>query len=177
MKGIILDQFVAYIRDHQGFAACEALLQSVQLPSKAAYTSVGTYSAAELETMVSACMAQRSRSRAEILIEFGEWVFPRLAARYAAVLGNVSSTFELLRILDGVIHVEVRKLYPDAELPSFKVSQLRAEELEVRYRSTRRLEDLADGLMRGAAVHFKESIRIERRDGADEVVFNLRHGT
>jgi len=174
MKGIILDQFVGYASERLGVGPCESMLRELRLRSGGAFTTVGTYDAGELEAMVAALSSREGVPRGTVLVQFGRWVFPRLASRYGAVLGGVSSTFGLLRVLDGVIHVEVRKLYPDAELPSFKVFERGREQLEVRYSSSRHLEDLAEGLITGAALHFDESVDLERSYEGEEVVFLLR---
>ena len=58
--------------------------------------------------------------------------------------------------------MEVRKLYPDAELPRLFVETREAERLVLRYESPRSLEDLAEGLLRGCAHHFADPMRIER---------------
>lgn len=174
MKGLVLDQLVQFIRERHDLAFAESLLASLALPSGGAFTSVGTYDASEMESIVAAYAERTGTPRAEALRAFGAWLFPRLAGRYAPVLGGVTGTFELLRVLDGVIHVEVRKLYPDAELPSFETVDRGPDALEVRYRSSRRLEDLAEGLMRGASAHFGERIDIARRDEGDATLFTLR---
>ena len=61
---------------------------------------------------------------------------------------------------EDIIHAEVRKLYPDAELPSFIVEYHDADRLVLLYQSPRHFEDLAEGLMHGCVAHFKEPIRI-----------------
>jgi hypothetical protein len=60
--------------------------------------------------------------------------------------------------------VEVRKLYPDAELPRFTCRRLAPQRMEMVYRSSRPFTDFAEGLIRGCAAHFGEPIRIERHD-------------
>jgi hypothetical protein len=45
--------------------------------------------------------------------------FGLFAERYPALFENVSEPFAFLKNIDNYIHVEVRELYPDAELPRF----------------------------------------------------------
>jgi hypothetical protein len=72
--------------------------------------------------------------------------------------------------------VEVRKLYPDAELPQFEVRRFGADCLEMIYRSTRPFADLAAGLIAGCVSHFQEEIAVERHlltDGTQGTRFLL----
>ena len=60
----------------------------------------------------------------------------------------------MLEHLDGDIHVQVRKLYPDADLPRFTVISRTDNSMRLRYFSERELYPLAEGLMDAAAAHF-----------------------
>ena len=59
---------------------------------------------------------------------------------------------------------EVRKLYPDAELPSFEYIVHSPGKLEMIYRSNRPFADLAQGLIEGCGERFGETLVIERND-------------
>jgi hypothetical protein len=75
-----------------------------------------------------------------------------------------------------VIHVEVLKLYPDAELPSFRVEQRGDDTMTLTYRSNRHMSPLAVGLIEGAAAHYGRRVHIDQTaqpDGA--VLFHVRH--
>jgi hypothetical protein len=58
----------------------------------------------------------------------------------------------------------VKKLYPDAEFPRFECVQRAAGTLEMTYRSTRPLADVAQGLIRGCIEHFGDRIDVHRED-------------
>ena len=81
---------------------------------------------------------------------------------------ELDSTFEFLQRIDQHIHVEVRKLYPDAELPTFKYNKLNDDTLEVIYQSSRPFADLCEGLISECIVHFEEKISVQREDLADD---------
>ena len=76
-----------------------------------------------------------------------------------------------------MVHVEVRKLYPDAELPSF-VTRWEGDAFVLEYRSQRPFAALAEGLLRGAIVHWGGGYTLVRRglggDGSREAIFELR---
>ena len=60
--------------------------------------------------------------------------------------------------------MEVRKLYPDADLPDFTFESVGPDQLTLTYQSKRGLADLAEGLLRGCFAYFKESVEIIRED-------------
>ena len=77
--------------------------------------------------------------------------------------------------MDGYVHLEVQKLYPDAELPSFECVQVDPDTMTMTYRSSRGFEDLAAGLLAGCVAHFESPWEIERYSGGpDTTVFTLR---
>ena len=65
-----------------------------------------------------------------------------------------------------VIHAEVRKLYPGAEVPVFEfetpAGSASHDTLVIHYRSKRQLCQLAEGFIAGAADHFKESVGLSQ---------------
>src|SRR5262249_19283568 len=75
---------------------------------------------------------------------------------------EVSSAFAFLENVHNYIHVEVKKLYPDAELPSFECARAGDNGLDMVYRSPRRMADLAEGLIQGCADPYGESLDIAR---------------
>ena len=72
--------------------------------------------------------------------------------------------------------MEVKKLYPDAELPTFDIEKISEEELRMVYHSDRRMADFAEGLIQGCGEHFNETLTVTREsensDGS-QVVFRI----
>ena len=71
----------------------------------------------------------------------------------------------------GKTHGEVRKLYPDAELPTFTCDTSTPGRLTMLYRSSRPFADLAEGLIAGCVAHFGEPMLMHRDNIANS------HGT
>jgi hypothetical protein len=97
---------------------------------------------------------------------------------YPALFEGISNSFDFLSGVESKIHVEVRKLYPDAELPKLDVRMSRDGALEMTYRSSRPFADLAEGLIRGCAEHYGEELTIVRRpleNGGTGCVFVVRN--
>jgi hypothetical protein len=98
----------------------------------------------------------------ELLKSFGEHLLARLAVGHAGFFQGHRSSFDFLETLGGVIHREVRKLYADAELPSFQVAERTPVRMVLIYQSPRHFADLAEGLLRGCGRHFGEQLDIAR---------------
>jgi hypothetical protein len=82
---------------------------------------------------------------------------------YPHFFNGVHDSFQFLSGIDGIIHVEVLKLYPDAQLPKFDIELHDDKKLVLLYQSGRHFEDLAEGLMKGCFKHFKQNIYIHRQ--------------
>jgi hypothetical protein len=98
---------------------------------------------------------------------FGRRSMPMLARRYAVFFEQPTDTRSFLMTLNNVIHAEVRKLYPDADVPTFDFDGIAGVEappgdgLILGYRSTRRLCALAEGFIHGAADQYDQVATIE----------------
>lgn len=64
--------------------------------------------------------------------------------------------------LNDVIHPQVRRLYPGADVPVFDYDTSANGMLVMDYRSPRMMCSFAEGLLEGSADHYAESIRIDR---------------
>ena len=91
-------------------------------------------------------------------------MFERFYVLFPQYFKGISSSFEFLERIEDYIHVEVRKLYPEAELPSFACDTSEPGHLSLTYRSTRPFAVLAEGLIRGCVAHYGEAADIEVED-------------
>jgi hypothetical protein len=73
-----------------------------------------------------------------------------------------SSTRTFVLTLNDIIHPEVRKLYPGADVPVFDFASTPSGDLVMGYRSPRKMCSFAEGLLEGAAQHFGEHIVLEQ---------------
>ena len=65
---------------------------------------------------------------------------------YGHMFVRIKDSFEMLQAVDQNIHLQVKMLYPEAELPKFEVSQLDDNTLKMIYKSERKMADLALGI-------------------------------
>ena len=164
MKGVVFTEFSELVEEQFGLQMLDDLLSSCPLESGGIYTAVGTYDCQELITLVTELSRRTGIATDELVVAFGEFLFARLASGAPQFCENIATVGEFLGTIEGVIHVEVRKLYPDAQLPSLNCRQLSETETELLYRSNRPLAAFAEGLIRGCAAHFGETFELQRED-------------
>ncbi|TMO53504.1 hypothetical protein CWC18_21130, partial [Pseudoalteromonas aurantia] len=72
MKGIIFTEFMEMVEDRFSEDVAEEIIELADLPSGGSYTSLGTYSHAEVLNLVT-CLSQVSGAKIEDLVQaFGE---------------------------------------------------------------------------------------------------------
>ena len=71
-------------------------------------------------------------------------------------------------MVDGFIHGEVKKLYPDASPPTYKSTNYTDNSMEVIYQSPRCMGDVAEGLIQGCAAYYGEKILVRRESLEDK---------
>lgn len=167
MKGMVFTHFLDMVEERFGIDTVDTIIEQSDLPSKGAYTAVGTYPHTEMVALLKSLEKAVAVPIPDLLRAYGENLFGKLAGGYPALLEDTTCSRDLLRKLDGVIHVEVQKLYPDAELPRFEATDLPDGRLRMHYMSDRHMEDLAEGLLVGCFKHYGEPVSIEKEPLAD----------
>lgn len=164
MKGIVFTELLELVEEKFGYETVDKMITTAQLENDGAFTAIGTYDHNELLKMVIALSGQTDIAVPILVNTFGKHLFNTFTKNYRDKISNFKTSFELLEKVEGFIHVEVRKLYPDAELPSFEYAHPSPEQLEMTYRSTRPFADLCEGLIQQCVEHFGESIDIQREN-------------
>lgn len=168
MKGVVFTSFLEMVEDAHGLDMVDTLIDKSDLPSGGAYTAVGTYNHTEIVKLVMTLSQETGTPVPELLKVFGEHLFAILIRAYPHFGDGLTSSLDLLESIDSYIHVEVRKLYPDAELPRFQCTRPAPKQLQMIYESSRHFEDLCEGLIRGAIAHYQESATITRESLPDK---------
>lgn len=174
MKGVVFTEFFGMVEQEFSADLVDDLIDATQPASGGAYTAVGTYDHREIVAMVVELSARSGTPVPDLLQAFGRYLFGRFHAMYPVFFEGVDGSFAFLDSIERVIHAEVRKLHPDAELPRFETELLGDDGMVLVYRSPRHMEDLAAGLIAGCAEHFGDEVHIDRAtrdDGA--VAFRL----
>ncbi|MBC9251808.1 hypothetical protein A9179_16175 [Pseudomonas alcaligenes] len=164
MLGMVFTEFVEMVEQRFSPELADQMLTETHLANDGAYTAIGYYPHEEMQALV-ATLARLTGSSVPVLVQaYGEHLFQRFVELYPQMLGHCSDSFSLLASVDGHIHQEVHKLYPQAQLPSFETVEHTAQRLVLVYRSSRGLADLAEGLIRGCIRHYGDNLRIRRED-------------
>jgi hypothetical protein len=164
MKGIVFTEFMDMVEDVFSVDILEDIIEKSELPNNGAYTAVGTYNHEDIVRMTTNLSQAVDIPVATLLEAFGQHLFGRFSEHYPAFFENVSEPFEFLKNIDNYIHVEVRKLYPDAELPRFYHKQKSDNELTMYYLSSRHFEDLAVGLINGCLKYFNVTGEVHKSE-------------
>jgi hypothetical protein len=140
---------------------------------------VATYDHDEILRLVGQLHRATGLPAPDLVRAFGRHLFRRFHVLYPAFFRGTDSAFDFLERVETIIHTEVRKLYPDAELPTFECTRPAPGRLAMLYRSRRPFADLAEGLIRGCIEHFGEAIEVRREDlapgpdGENRALFEL----
>lgn len=180
MKGIVFTEFIDMVEEEYSLDMVDAIIEDAAPPHGGAYTAVGTYDPTEMGALVGA-LARRSGNKApDLLHAFGRRTARRFAEMYPKFFAGHQDVLTFLESIDAVIHVEVLKLYPDAELPRLDAERLDGGIMRLTYHSPRCMADFAEGLIEGAAAHFGEALSLARSQprGAPSpvVVFTVARG-
>ena len=167
MKGMVFTEFLEMVEEKFSPDMAERIIESAELESGGAYTTVGTYDHHEMIALVTCLSRETGIPASQLIRTFGEHLFERFHHLFPNYFDGVPSAFDFLRHVNDYIHIEVRKLYPDAELPTFACETPLPDQLSMTYRSTRPFAPLAEGLIRGCIAHYGEPIEVGIEDLSD----------
>jgi hypothetical protein len=164
MKGLIFREFIDMVETQFSAQMVDDIIQASTLESEGAYTTVGTYPHDEMLQLVEQLSIRSEIPIPGLLRHFGRHLFHRFTVIHPEYITSHASAFDLLKVLDDEVHVEVRKLYQDAEVPTFDYQDLSENRMLFIYQSSRPLADCAHGLIEGCVEYFGETMSIERTD-------------
>ena len=127
----------------------------------------GTYPDEDLYELVSKTSAKLDIPLPYALRAFGKFAFPKLTEKVPGWLVNHAHPKDFLLTLNDIVHVEVRKLYKDADPPRFSFADPGPDKLAINYQSCLRLYDFVDGLIEGVGEHFDTAIEYTREITAE----------
>ena len=163
MKGIVFTEFFSMIEEAHGYEMVDKLIEKSSLASGGIYTAVGTYDHNEMVTLVIKLSEELKTPVSDLLLIFGKHLFNTLSSTYSDFFTEHSNAFDFLESVENHIHVEVRKLYPEAQLPTFDTKRIGNDQLEMIYRSERKMSDIALGLIEKSMVYYSSPCDIEKR--------------
>ncbi|MFC3125520.1 heme NO-binding domain-containing protein [Pseudoroseomonas globiformis] len=160
MKGRVFTELFAHVEQKYGADMVDDIIADANLSHDGSYTSTGSYPFQEMVALISALTAATRQELSSVLEAFGTHCFESWVSYAPQFFSRDRSLFDILEGIDEFHEVEVRKLYPDAELPSF-VPEARSETvLLLGYHSCKPLAPLALGVIRGAAQHLGQPVAL-----------------
>ena len=169
MKGILFNLAEEVVAEAHGPEVWEQVLDASGL--EGAYTSLGNYPDEEFITLAVAAAEIMEAPVNDVVRSIAQGAMPHLVEGYPGFFEGHESARTFVLTLNEIIHPEVRKLYAGADVPEFDFGEGPNGELDVGYRSKRKLCALAEGFIVGAASHYRETATIEQTscmlDGAE----------
>lgn len=167
MKGIVFTEFLEMVESVFGDEMADDILDAAELDSDGAYTSVGTYDYQEMVKLVVELSGRTEIPVPDLLKTYGKHLFGRFVAMFPGFFEVIDNTIDFAETIENHIHIEVRKLYPDAELPTFDTER-DENSMSMVYQSARPFADFAEGLLSGCIEHFNHDVTLEREDLSDD---------
>lgn len=161
MKGIVFTEFLQMVESEYGLETVDAIIEASSLASGGAYTAVGTYEFSEMLQLVNQLALMTNMAVDDLLYVFGLHLFDGLKNAHPDIVASYKNPLNLLYSIEDHIHVQVKKLYPEADLPTFKILERTDRSLNMIYSSTRGLYALAHGLIVKTFEHFKKGVKVD----------------
>lgn len=168
MRGIIFTEYLDFVETKFGYATVDQILTIDGLTDEGAYTSVGKYPFEEIVALLVETSSKTSVALPNLMSSFGEHVMGVFYKGYPDFFHSSQDAFTFLSSTEDVIHPQVLKLYPDAELPSFDIKRVSEDHLEMTYHSVRRMGDFAHGLIVGCLEHYQEKAKITQENLSED---------
>lgn len=162
MQGSIFTVFSEMVIEKLGIETWNDLLDTVKPTSQGIYTKGMQYDDSEMMALVGALSIKTNIDGPQLVKTFGGYLFIHLFNSSPAKLSHIDNLKDFLLSIDSVIHKEVKRVYPQAYLPSFEYSETPDGDLVMYYQSKRKLCHLSEGLILSAAAHFEQKITIEQ---------------
>ncbi len=160
MKGMVFTEFMDFVAERFGDDMVDDIIEASAVPSGGSYTAVGTYSHGEMVALCGALADRTAVPVGDLVRDFGDRLSDTFARDFPDFFQRAGNLFDFLASIEEHIHVEVLKLYPDAELPRFIVEERSAARMVILYQSPRRMGHLSEGLITGSARQYDVQVRV-----------------
>jgi hypothetical protein len=171
LKGIVFTEFLELVETKFGLQMVDKIISQSNLESNGAYTSIGTYNFSEMLQLLQHLSSNTNISIDNLLLAYAEHFFAVLVKSYPELILSYSEPIKMLTSIESHIHVEVKKIYPDAELPTFEIIEKTNNSLIMIYKSSRAMYYFGLGLINETFKHFNSSATIQfekiKEDGTE----------
>lgn len=161
MRGVVFTEMIEFVEEALGFEVADKMIEKAHLSNHGAFSQGGNYPFNQMVKMLTALSEITKKPPQELLFLFGQHLFSILVKLYGKDIKNANSALDFIDSVEEYVHVEVKKLYPDAELPKFLTETKNDNSLILIYESEKRLEDFARGLITACGEYFNEPLNVE----------------
>ncbi|GAA0738760.1 MULTISPECIES: heme NO-binding domain-containing protein [Flavobacteriaceae] len=161
MKGIIFTEFLELVEEKFGLVMVDKIINQSNLESNGVYTAVGTYEFSEMLQLISHLSENTDISVDDLLMVYSEHLFKALIKSHPNLVEHYKDPMDLLASIENHIHVEVKKIYPEAQLPTFELEEKTDTKMVMVYKSDKALYMLGKGLMLETFKLFKVPAEID----------------
>lgn len=151
------------VEEQFGYEMVDHIIEQSKIPSGGSYTAIGTYDYHEIIQLVRQLHLKTEIPLDKLMRTFGSHLHKTFTKKHQHFFEAYSSSRDFLESVDSYIHVEVQKLYPDAELPKFETFRPDTNTLELLYVSERRMGHLALGLIEKSIEFFGENADVSMK--------------
>lgn len=163
MHGIIMNQFQRYVVAQLGREGWRELTSAAGV-ERDTYSLGEVYPDDELVALVVTAVRHTGTSLPVLLEDFGVLLAPALLRVYEVLINPRWRTLDVIEHTEPTIHTVVRMRIPGAAPPALLSRRVSPTEVEIDYRSDRKLCSVAKGIARGMAAHFGERISLEETE-------------
>ncbi len=172
MKGIMFNIFESFIIKNFNDEAWEEILED-SCVDETVFISPRSYDDNIFATLLNTALQLKQLPIEKTLVSFGRFAFSKLAKHSHHLVEKYDNPISLLEELDGIIHVEVRKIFKGAETPKFIAKRIDDENLELTYISKRNLPYLVEGLIYGLADYFGKDVSLKWEQDLENYKFHI----
>lgn len=168
MKGIVFTEFFDMVEKEFGYEMVDRIISENELSSNGVYTRIGTYDHSDIVKLITSLSGHTKIGVPSLLKAFGFYFFDVLQKNYTHFLDKAKNAFDFLESIETYIHVEVKKLYPNAELPTFETRRTEDGKLEMIYYSERKMADFAEALIEKSMAYYDTEAKVEKLSMNDD---------
>lgn len=161
MRGVVFTELIEFVESALGFEVADKMIEMSHLDNGGSFSQGGNYPFSHMQKLLMSLSEITGKDPQELLYTFGEHLFFILVKMYGKNISEISSALDFIDSVENYVHVEVKKLYMDTDLPTFTTTYKDNKNLTIIYQSEKRLEAFAHGLMTACGKYFNEELVIE----------------
>ena len=168
MRGVVFTELIEFVEDKLGFDIADKMIEQSKLDNGGAFTQGGNYPFKDMVKLLTSLSELTGKKPAELLEIFGEHLFGVLVKIYGKNIKENETALSFIDSVENYVHVEVKKLYPDVELPTFTTTYKDDKKIIIIYQSEKKLDAFAHGLIKACGEYFEEPLNIEKKIISEE---------